>query len=128
MKIALPTKGNGIDEHFGHCAAYTVFTVNEQKEVVSSELIPSSAGCGCKSDIASVLRNKGVTVMIAGNMGTGAVNVLNNHGIKVYRGCTGDVKAVTEAYLAGLLTDSGLSCAGHEHHTAGHSHSGACSH
>ncbi len=57
----------------------------------------------------------GVKYMLAGNMGQGAVNVLGNNGIEVLRGCSGNVKAVTENWLAGNLNDSGLACAQHEH-------------
>ena len=38
----------------------------------------------------------GVSLMLAGNMGSGAVNVLNSQGIDVVRGCSGNVKAVAE--------------------------------
>jgi predicted Fe-Mo cluster-binding NifX family protein len=56
----------------------------------------------------------GIDLMFAWNMGDGAVNVLNSHGIKVLRGCSGEVKAVTQKWLAGSLQDSGLSCSEHE--------------
>lgn len=112
MKIALPTRGNTIDSHFGHCEFYTIFTV-DNKEITNQETLPSPAGCGCKSNIASVLAEKGVSVMLAGNMGDGAVSVLKNAGIEVVRGCNGDVKEVALAWLSGSITDSGDSC--HEH-------------
>ncbi len=115
MKIALPTFQNQIDEHFGHCEHFTVFTIDDQKKILSEEKIASPAGCGCKSNIASTLAQIGVKLMIAGNMGQGAVNVLNNQGIDVLRGCSGNVKDVTENWLAGNLKDSGIACAQHEH-------------
>lgn len=114
MKIALPTRGTRIDDHFGHCEMYTVFTVSENREIVNTETIPSPQGCGCKSNIASVLQAQGVVVMLAGNMGAGALNVLSNHGIQVVRGCSGEVKAVAEAWLKGELADSGVGCS-HTH-------------
>ena len=92
MKIAIPTRGTTVDDHFGHCEFYTLFTVNEAKEITGEETLPSPQGCGCKSNIASVLKEKGVTVMLAGSMGDGALNVLNNQGIRVLRGCKGDVR------------------------------------
>ena len=49
-------------------------------------MIPSPQGCGCKSDIAGVLENMGVSVMLAGNMGQGALNVLTSHHIKSDKG------------------------------------------
>ncbi|MFH2012869.1 MAG: NifB/NifX family molybdenum-iron cluster-binding protein [Pseudomonadota bacterium] len=116
MKIALPSNQNQIDEHFGHCAYFTVFTVDDQKKILSEEKIASSAGCGCKSNIASTLAQMGVKVMLAGNMGQGAVNVLNNQGINVLRGCSGNVKDVTENWLAGKLNDCSISCSQHNDH------------
>lgn len=114
MKIALPSRQNQIDNHFGHCEYYTIFTVDkDKKEIISQETLPSPAGCGCKSNIAQILSNIGVSVMLAGNMGQGAVNVLKNSGIEVIRGCSGDVKTVADNWIQGNIADSGDSC--HEH-------------
>jgi predicted Fe-Mo cluster-binding NifX family protein len=115
MKIALPSRQNRVDEHFGHCEYFTVFTVNENNEIQSEETVASPANCGCKSNIAQALAEMGVKMMLAGNMGQGAVNVLNSCGIDVLRGCTGDVKEVTKGWLAGNLKDSGVACDLHEH-------------
>ena len=48
-------------------------------------------------------------------MGNGALNVLQSHGIEVYRGCSGDVHELTEAFLEGKIGDSGEGCKSHEH-------------
>jgi predicted Fe-Mo cluster-binding NifX family protein len=126
MKIAVPiTKENQIDSHFGHCESYGVFTISEKNEIAAIKSIGSPQGCGCKSDIASVLASDGVTVMLAGGIGGGAINVLNNSGIEVIRGCSGDATEVVKLYLSGLVKDSGSSCHQHEaHQEQGHS----CSH
>lgn len=121
IKVAVPTRGNVVDDHFGHCEMYTVFTIGENNVIENSELLPSPQGCGCKSNIASVLKEKGVGVMLAGNMGGGALNVLSNQGIQVIRGCNGDVRQLVETYLNGYLVDSGRGCVQHEnHHGEGH--------
>ena len=119
MKLAVPTRGNVVDDHFGHCEAYTVFTVDQNNKIEKAEMMPSPQGCGCKSNIASTLREKGVTVMLAGNMGNGALNLLRNHGIDVYRGCSGDVRQLVEAFLQCKIGDSGEGCMSHEHHYSG---------
>ncbi len=117
MKIALPSRENNIDNHFGHCEYFTVYTVDiSKKEILNSEIVKSPEGCGCKSNIASVLSKMGVKVMLAGNMGDGAVRVLNNSGIEVLRGCSGDVKSVALKWLEGAVTDSGDSCREHDCH------------
>ena len=120
MKIAIPTRGTEVDDHFGHCEVYTIVTADENGNMIRSENLPSPKGCGCKSDIASVLHQMGVSVMLAGNMGTGALNVLSGHGIQVYRGNSGDVHQLAEAYLMGQIHDSGQSCTQHSHHENDH--------
>ena len=114
MKIALPTRQNRIDDHFGHCEAFTIFTIDEKKEIVSKVMLPSPEGCGCKSNIAQTLSEMDVSIMLAGNMGDGAVRVLDFSGIEVIRGCSGDVDAVVAKWLNGTLTDSGIGCDAHE--------------
>lgn len=115
MKIALPSRDNIIDSHFGHCEYFTVITVNqENKTILTQEKIESPAGCGCKSNIASVLAEAGVTLMLAGNMGDGAVRVLNHSGIEVIRGCSGNIETVAQNWLTGTLSDSGIGCQAHD--------------
>lgn len=117
-KIALPTRNGEIDDHFGHCEFYTIITVNEENQIVMTETIPSPQGCGCKSNIASKLQADGVTIMLAGNMGAGALNKLSACGIEVIRGCKGNVTDVVNAYLNGAIHDSGEGC--HHHHDGDH--------
>jgi ATP-binding protein involved in chromosome partitioning len=119
-KIALPvTSDDQIDNHFGHCEFYKVYTVSENNEITKEEIIKSEQGCGCKSNIASVLASQGVTVMLAGGIGGGAINVLNSAGIEVVRGCSGKPDDIVKQYIEGLIADSGESCQQHEHHHAG---------
>lgn len=127
MKVAVPTtEANTVDAHFGHCEFFTVFTI-ENQEIVNSEIVQSPQGCGCKSNIAETLHEMGVEVMLAGNMGGGAVNVLQSNGITVYRGAEGNVKELVEQFVRGNVEDSGESCRQHEnHHGNGNGHQ--CNH
>jgi predicted DNA-binding protein (UPF0251 family)/predicted Fe-Mo cluster-binding NifX family protein len=117
-KIAVPAKATEgtehlIDEHFGHCAYYIVYET-EGNSVVSEHRVESPAGCGCKSNIAGVLAHDGVSLMLAGNMGDGAVRVLAAQGIAVVRGLTGDTRQAVQDWLDGKIRDSGQSCSEHE--------------
>lgn len=124
MKIAAPVTSSGmIDNHFGHCDAYQVFSISEEKKIEDVEIVSSPQGCGCKSDIAQVLAAKGVSIMLAGGIGNGAVNVLKRSGIDVVRGCSGMAPVLVNQFLAGALKDSGEVCQQHEHEP-GH----VCSH
>lgn len=120
MKIAIPTRNAIVDDHFGHCAYYTIFTIDENKQIVCTETQDSPEGCGCKSNIASVLEKKGVSLMLAGNMGEGAKNTLEAHHIQVIRGCSGPVDTVIKDWMQGKINDSGEICGHHDcpsHHT-----------
>jgi len=128
MKIAVPvTNFNKIDNHFGHCEFYSIYNISDTNEITDIKTIKSELGCGCKSNIAGVLARDGVTVMLAGGIGGGAINVLNNAGIEVIRGCSGKPDEVVKGYISGLITDSGVNCALHENNlTEGHEH--ICNH
>ena len=122
MKIAVPARNGLVDEHFGHCKEFLVFSVVGEGAAagVSPEpAIPSPEGCGCKSGVAAELARAGVTHLVAGNMGEGAVRVLGAHGIAVLRGAEGPARAAAEAFARGALGDSGQGCAGH-HGEEGH--------
>ena len=126
MKIAVPvTADNVIDSHFGHCEYYGIYTVSGNNEITESTRLDSPSGCGCKSNIASVLAADGVEVMLAGGIGQGAVSVLNNYGIEVIRGCAGPAEKMVRQYINGQVTDTGTNCQMHSHH---HDHDHSCSH
>jgi predicted DNA-binding protein (UPF0251 family)/predicted Fe-Mo cluster-binding NifX family protein len=113
VKIAVPTREGLVDEHFGHCKEFLIFTVDGQK-LIAEATIPSPEGCGCKSGVAAELARAGVSHLVAGNMGEGAVRVLGAHGITVVRGASGDAQAAAQAFVDGTLADSGVGCAGHD--------------
>ena len=119
-KIAIPTRNGRVDDHFGHCEYFTVLALDEAGSVVSSEQVDSPEGCGCKSGIASELKARGVEVLLAGNMGQGAVGKLTENGIGVVRGCQGDILEVVSQYVRGELVDKAVAC---EHHGC-HKHEG----
>jgi predicted Fe-Mo cluster-binding NifX family protein len=119
MKIAVPARDGLVDAHFGHCEYFMVYSLDEKKKIVAEEKINSQEGCGCKSNIAGILVRTGVTHMVAGNMGEGAVHVLQAHGIDVIRGASGNARQAAEQFAAGTLADSRESCAGHG---SGHPH------
>lgn len=112
MKIAVPSINGFVDGHFGHCKEFRVFSF-EGGNLVEEPTIPSLEGCGCKSGVAAVLAMAGVTHLVAGNMGEGAVRVLGANGIAVVRGASGEARVAAEAFARGSLADSGVGCAGH---------------
>lgn len=129
MKIALPTKTVDnvavVDSHFGHCEYFTVLTVDEAAKAVSATTrVDAPEGCGCKSNVAELLAADGVTVMLAGNMGQGAVDKLAGVGIQVLRGCDGSVEDIVAKWLAGEVEDNAEICDHHDEdgHACHHGH------
>lgn len=98
-KIAVPTKDSSVDPHFGHCDQFTIFTV-EDSVIKSQETISSDGQWGCKSGIAAILARKGVKVLLAENIGEGALRVFAARGISIVRGIHGPVRKVVEDYLS----------------------------
>lgn len=125
-KIAIPTRNELVDAHFGHCEYYSIYTIDEDEKIKDIELFEAPHSCGCKSNIASVLAEKGVRLMLAGNMGLGAVNMLQSSDIEVLRGCEGKVIDVINQYLAAELHDNGENCAHHDNHHGQDNHQ--CNH
>jgi predicted Fe-Mo cluster-binding NifX family protein len=123
MKIALPSDGTHVDEHFGHCKFFTILTLDEEQNIVNRETVTPPPGCGCKSNIVSTLVKKGVSVMLAGNMGQGAVNLLEANQIQVVRGCSGPIDEVVAQWLEGKVQDQHIVCdhtdCGHHENTPG---------
>lgn len=126
MKIAVPTKeGNQIDNHFGHCEFYSIFTVEENK-IINKEIMQSPQGCGCKSNIAYDLAAIDLKIMLAGGIGQGAITKLSSQGIEVIRNCKGDVDVLVTEFLLGNIQDGGSSCPAHDDHHSADAH--VCSH
>jgi predicted Fe-Mo cluster-binding NifX family protein len=113
-KIAIPiTEDNIIEDHFGRCKFYEIHTFSDTNEIVDVQLLDSDGKCGCKSNIVSVLVEEGVTFMLAGNIGDGAMSKLVLAGIGVIRGCSGNSADIILDFVDGKITDNGMVCVKH---------------
>ena len=111
MKIAIASEKETVTEHFGHCENFNIYDVEDNK-IVKSESI---ANPGHKPGfLPNFLNDMGVTVIISGGMGDGAVNIFNEKGIEVVVGAEGDSKTAAEDYLSGALKTTGAVC-DHDH-------------
>jgi len=115
IKIAVPSRGGMVDEHFGHCEAFTIFSIDNGQGIVGEEALTPPPGCGCKTDIIPTLVGMGVTTLVAGNMGEGAVVRLQQSGIQVVRGASGPARQAVQAFLDGRLQDRQIVCMEHGH-------------
>ena len=92
MLVAIPTNGNDlsamIDERFGRCARFLMVD-SETKEfrVVANPAAIQSGGAGVTA--AQTVIDQGAKVVLAGEVGPKAYDVLQRAGIKVYARVTG---------------------------------------
>ena len=100
MKIAIASDGGYVSSHFGHCAEYELFSV-ENGRVVSKLSVPTPAHEPCV--LPEYLARIGVDCVIAGGMGARAQQSFESHGIEVVLGVQGTIGDVLQAYLAGTL-------------------------
>ena len=119
MRIAVTFENDQIFQHFGHTAAFKCYDVEDGK-VVSTQVMPTEgSGHGA---LAGFLTSAGVQALICGGIGPGARNALEEAGIKLYAGVSGQADAAVAAFLAGTLTSvQGATCDHHHdgEHTCG---------
>ena len=114
MKISVTYDNGQIFQHFGHTEQFKVYQVEDGK-VVSSEIIGSNgSGHGA---LAELLKDQDVDVLICGGIGGGAQAALQEQGIELCAGASGDADEAVQAYLRGELVNTGANC---DHHKGGH--------
>ena len=94
MKIAVTYENGQIFQHFGHTENFKIYETNN-KQILDEKVIDTNgSGHGA---LAGMLRALGVEALICGGIGQGAKLALDDAGIKLYSGVSGDAdKAVSE--------------------------------
>ena len=111
LKIAVPTGPSGlVEEHFGRCNTIAVFTIDKGCSITGLEMLDASIGPGCKSRVFAALADVGVTALVAGCIGDGAIRIGASHGIAIVRGASGEARSAAARFARGELKDSGLKC------------------
>lgn len=100
MKIAVTCENNQVFQHFGHTPEFAIFEVADGKIVSEKMLSSGDSGHGA---LATLLASEQIETLICGGIGGGAIKALDNAGIKVVGGASGDVREVAEAFVAGTL-------------------------
>lgn len=111
-------KENGdVFQHFGRTQNFKLYTV-EGKAVVDSKIV-DNGGFG-HHDLATYLKGMGVTTLILGNRGQGAVDALNAAGIAQVPGVTGNADKAVDSLLKGTLVTNPNAMCDHSHHSHNH--------
>ena len=109
MRIAVSTTSGGLDdkvsEVFGRAVSFTIVDVEDGEirnvEVIRNDFAVRGGGAGIA--VSQFLADKGVEVVLTGNVGPNALSVLNSAGIKVYRAGGMKVSEAIEKFLKGEL-------------------------
>ncbi len=130
MLIAIPSDTtDGLDaaisDHFGHCAAFTLVTVDDN--VIGEVSILENAGHvegGCMAPV-TLLKERGVEILLAGGMGGRPLAGFQQVGIDVHhKENAGTVREAVELFVSGGCRSFGeaQTCGGGEGACGGHDH------
>jgi len=112
MKISVASDGKNVSGHFGHCEGFTIYEVEEGKDLNKSFVQNPGHRPGF---LPIFLRDLNVNVIIAGGMGETAQNLFNENGIEVVVGASGLCDDVVNQYINGQLKSTGSVCTEHQH-------------
>ena len=118
MKIGISSIGNSmeskLDVRFGRCSFFAVVDIDtRESKYIANSAQTASGGAGI--DAAQVMIDNDVDVVITGNMGPNAFNVMTNAEIKVYRCSSVPVKMAVQLFENAKLqqiTEAGPAHAG----------------
>lgn len=110
IKIAVASEGTDVAARFGHCPAFWIYST-ENGYIVDEAFVENTGHApGAVPDYLSGL---GVGIVIAGGMGAGAIESLNQRRMIPILGASGDVKEAVERYLRGELYSTAVICDDH---------------
>lgn len=116
MRIAIPTAADCLNPHFGHCEKFVFFDVDPKtKEVIATTEAPAPEH---QPGLLPVwLKEREVTVVIAGGMGARALSLFQDASIEVVTGApTESATTLVRKYLDGSLVSVEHLC----EHTCSH--------
>jgi predicted Fe-Mo cluster-binding NifX family protein len=114
MKVAIAKDGNDVSGHFGHCAEYALFTVEDT--TISKKEILTSPGHE-PGKLPAFLAEHHVTHVLAGGMGPRAVDLFCTRNIEVFLGISGPIDTVIQDFVEGKIVPGQSSC--HHSHECG---------
>lgn len=121
MRIAVTYENGQVFQHFGHTERFKVYDVENGKVTVATLINTNGSGHGALADI---LKKGHVDTLICGGIGGGARRALNEAGINLYGGVSGNTDQVVESLLNGTLNfDPDVVC---EHHGQHHDEKHVC--
>jgi ATP-binding protein involved in chromosome partitioning len=110
MRIAIPITNGLLAQHFGHCAHFAFIDV----DTTAKKVLGSAQEAAPEHEpglLPRWLRERGVTVVIAGGMGPRARTLFAQAGIEVLTGAESrEPEVIAGDYLNGALVTGANSC------------------
>jgi len=107
LKIAISTDSGKVCAHFGRAPEFTFVTI-ENSEIIGKDVLPNPGHT--VGSIPKFLSEHGANYIIAGGMGSRAVEFFNQYNIEVITGIEGTIENVTKEFINGTLKGSEAIC------------------
>ncbi len=112
MKIAVTYEDGNVFQHFGRTEYFKVYEV--ENGTIAKSVVVDTNGKG-HGALAEVLKELQVKILICGGIGAGARQGLNEVGIEIFGGVSGNTDQAVEEFLKGTLSfNPDNQCEGHE--------------
>jgi len=119
MRIAVTYENGQIFQHFGRTEQFKLYDIADGKIINEQVVDTNGAGHGA---LAGFLKNAQADVLICGGIGGGAQMAMQEAGIALYGGNTGNADEAVKAFLAEtLVQNENPTCDHHHEHGEGHS-------
>lgn len=118
MKLAIPYDNGQVFQHFGKTEAFKIYDIVDGK--VGPSMVMSTNGQG-HGALAGLLRGLGISAVICGGIGPGAIEALQSLDITPIPGITGDGDQAAQDFVDGKLVPNTEALCNHHHHDDGHS-------
>ena len=113
LRVGFPTNDEiTVEEHFGHCAKFAVFSIEDGKVVKKEILVAPEHAPGV---FPKFITANNINVVITGGMGQRAIDLIKANGGEVILGACGNIEDVLKVYLEGELYSKGSACTHHHH-------------
>ena len=110
MKYAVPVSGGVVSAHFGHCEQFALIDVDEAKKQILKKEMVNSPGHE-PGLLPQWLAEKGVSLVIAGGMGSRAQDLFQQNRIGVIIGIVeSDPEKAVLSYLNDVLETGANIC------------------
>lgn len=129
MKIAIPVENGQVNQHFGRSREFAILSLDNQK-VTDQKTVSAESLQHNHEGLADLLHREKVEAVVLGGIGPYALQALEQKGLKVITGASGDIVSIAEQYSRGELVSRNTVCNHHHdhdhHHGHDHSHGGGC--